>query len=1349
MNQLLRADFAFFAGWPTFGLALLLSLAPSRGEGREELEFFETKIRPVLVEHCYECHSSGASEVQGGLVLDYRDGLRAGGDSGPAIVPGEPEASLLLEALRHESFEMPPTGRLADSVIADFEHWIRGGAEDPRDTPPSPEQAAEAAWQVKLAQRSQWWSLQPPRDSELPSVADVDWTREPVDRFILAKLESAGLAPAPPASPEILLRRLAFVLTGLPPRPDQVTTFRKAFHQNPDAAVAAAVDQLLASPHYGERFARHWMDVVRYTDTYGYEWDNPAKGSWEYRDYLIRAFNADIGFDQLIREQIAGDLLPDPRVNPTHGVTESLIGPMFYHMGEHRHGTSLDFNGIHQEMIDNKIDAFSKAFLGMTVACARCHDHKLDAISQADYYALAGVFMTPRWTTRAIDAPESRASLVAELRRLRDEIRAELAQAWTAVARETLDPLTLREWAAGRHSSWQTAGLEDIAYPVVQLLEQTSWLETYNLRAEAASESTELLVAEDRSILARGEVPATDEYTVRFTTEPGSAILLQLEALTDESLGSGGPGRTEHGNFVLSHLRVEVRPLISDSAHDDQGGQFANGVTSDEDPRAANGEWREVKIGSATAGFSQAGYPVQAALDPAPGTGWAIGGVSPLNLDRAARFQFAEPVEMPHGGEWRVTLVQHYGSQHVLGRFRLALGNMNKKPRSDMQRRALDLATVNRWNELNSEWATEREARQQANQAQFMVLTDFSQPGFPEGWVIDGAGLEHGYVTDGTPRIALQGESLVTTLLDRGYHTHALSSKLPGAIRLPPSETFPRNIVSLRMSGGDWAGRIDVPQNAFQAENISFLDPSAGSTWQSVTGRNLNNGVTRLLTEFSTSDLHPNFPPRTGLARAGGTRLPDNDDGFDKRSWFSLTGVVAQETPGTPPDTLDAFVPLYSGAAPASNDEAWQRVAGWLSSSVVRWARDEVGSGDVRVLNWLLAEELLPNRAEQLPKVAELVERYRAVEAEIEFPRSAISMDERDMAPLNYRLNIRGNVDDEGPEIPRGFLEVFSRDRSSDGLLPAEFTGSGRFELARYLTDPRNPHTARVYVNRVWQWVFGTGIVATPNDHGHLGDLPSHPELLDWLALRFMEEGWSTKKLVKQLVLSRTFRQSGERASEARRHDPDNRLLHHYPTRRLEAEAIRDHLLAVSGRLDPRLYGRPINPPRVAEDSAKRLFSGPWDSYGRRSIYITMSIMEPPKFLVGFNLPDLKLPTGRRDETNVPAQALLMLNDPLVTRLAEFWAEQLVQDGRSDPGDRIEAMFLAALGREATEEERRRWIEGARQLARGLPVGSAEDSARVFPKDFAEVGGDWMGDPWIWANVAHAVFNTKEFIYYR
>lgn len=1278
----------------TYSLIALYVTVPELVSAGEDIEFFEQKIRPVLVQHCYECHSAAADKPKGGLRLDWRGATRKGGESGPAVVSGKPEKSLLLDAIRYESFEMPPSHKLPQSVIADFEKWIRLGAADPRDKAPSVTEAAASTWKAQLAERSQWWSLQPLKVVSPPAVKDNLWTKEPVDRFIRSALDQVNLTPAKSADPEILLRRLSFVLTGLPPDPNQLKMFRKAMKANPDLALAEQVDELLESPHFGERFARNWMDVVRYTDTYGYEWDNPAKGSWEYRDYLIRAFNADVGFDQLIREQIAGDLLPHPRINQEAKLNESLIGPMFYHMGEHRHGNSLQFNGIHQEMINNKIDAFSKSFLAMTVACARCHDHKLDAISQADYYALAGIFMTPRWTARSIDAPGKNDTAIAELKRLRGEIHKQMGKLWSTKTGPLASGAALRDWAYENRSSLQNAKIGDIAWPMAQLLKETIWYDLKNLTAKSAAGSTELVVGVDNTILAQGELANTDTYTVKFTTDPGDVSLLRLEALTHESLGNRGPGRTPHGNFVLSHLRVEVKPFPA--------------------PNSSASEVRKINLVAARADYSQPNYPVGDILDPAAKKGWGVGLGG--NVDRTAWFTFNEPVALPHGGEWTVFLEQNYGSQHLLGRFRLVPGLEAVSTRSDQ--------SINEsWVRLVTEWSSTREARQKINAENFTFLNDFHKSGFPEGWSIEGEGIEHGYVTNGAPLVSLTGDTLVDQLLPRGYHTHALSSKLSGAVRLPAQDAIPDRFVSLKVCGGEWAGDIVVPQNAFQNEPLNFYDSKSSPAWKSFSDLGLKNGVTRVFLEVVTAPLHPNFPPRTGLARAGKMRLSAQDNGFDKRSWFSLTGIAFHKAGGTPADTLETYKTLLTGAPATTSQDAWQRISEWCSSAISRWSMQQATSEDVKIINWLLEQNLVPNQAKQATQIAALVDQYREVEARIDFPRSVISMDERGVPPIQYRLNVRGNVDEEGPPIPRDFLEVFAGKHNV-----SDSKGSGRLELANYLSSRENPQTARVYVNRIWQFVFGQGIVATPNDFGKLGDRPSHPELLDWLAAEFMEEGWSTKKLVRRLVLSQTFRQSGSVTQSALNRDPGNRLLHHYPTRRLEAEAIRDNVLAVSGRLDQQLYGPPINPPRSVEDGAKRLYSGPLDGHGRRSIYMKMSIMAPPKFLVCFNLPDLKLPTGRRDVTNGPTQALALLNDPFIVQQAEYWAEQVIKDQSQQPEERVQTMFVRAFGRAPSTSELRRWTDA---------VSSFSQSNELMREKAA------------WAELAHLFFNSKEFIYYR
>jgi hypothetical protein len=806
---------------------------------------------------------------------------------------------------------------------------------------------------------------------------------------------------------------------------------------------------------------------------------------------------------------------------------------MFFHMGEHRHENSLMFNGIHQEMVNNQIDAFSKAFLATTVACARCHDHKLDAVSQRDYYALASLFMTPRWTARDLDTPERHAAAISGLKRLRASIRAALARRWGTEA---------QRFAAELMADMAQAGFEP---PEI---------------------------------------------------EPESGRLTAWQAA-----------------FALPAADKDKAPALDTPAD-----------------------------------------------------------IGPL---------------------LRLTLQDGH-----------------------------DLAAA--WAGLAARWRQTHENRTDFNARGFRTLADFRTPGLPAGWGIEGAGMRHGYVVDGTPLVSLAGDTIVQRLLPRGYHTHALSPRLAGSLRSPRLQDLKEPFWSARIAGGDWAGYLTVVQNAFLGGQ-TFLKNDVPAWTPCRSGHDVKRSDWTARFELATAALMPSFPPPHYQVRS----LPLEEDGSRLNGWFSITGLVAHDQPGAPQDPLDHWAHLLDGPVPGDRRAAWGRVGQWLAGAVERWCADCATAGDVVLLNWLRERGLLSNRADADDdgggSLGRLVAAYRALEQTLPPPRTINSMDERGMAAASYALDVRGNYDEPGDLVPHDFLQVFAGQNDV-----VRSRGSGRRELAEFLVSPRNPLTARVYVNRVWQWVFGSGLVGTPDDFGHLGEKPSHPELLDALTATFMADGWSTKRLVRRLVLSSTFRQSGRVSDAGRQRDPRNRLLHHYPTRRLDAEAIRDALLAVSGELDPRLSGPPIEPPRIREDPKMRLFSGPLDSQGRRSLYIKVSILEPPRFLACFNLPDPKIPTGRRDVTNVPAQALALLNDPFVAAQAESWARRLVaEEPPSAPAERLRGMFVRALGREPTPAELQRWGEALEHFG----AGSGGDEHAL------------LASRTIWARVAHALFNTKEF----
>ncbi len=360
---------------------------PDKPITAEQLTFFESKIRPVLATKCAQCHSSSAKDLKGGLLVDTKESLRKGGENGPAIVPGDVDGSLLIKAIRYhdDSLQMPPKKKLDDNIVADFESWIKMGAPDPRVAQPLPSTSASSQTSNEKRRR-EFWAFQPLKSTPAPKVKNTSWPRSDIDRFILAGLEAKKLKPVADADRHALIRRVTFDLIGLPPTPEQVTNFIN--DQSPDAFVKV-VDRLLASPRFGERWGRHWLDVARYAESSG-KANMLYSNAWRYRDWVIAAFNSDKPFGSFIKEQIAGDLLP---AKNDQDRAEKLIATGFLALGSKIHNTQNRKQFV-LDLVDEQIEVTSHAFLGLTIACARCHDHKFDPISQRDYYALAGVFQS-------------------------------------------------------------------------------------------------------------------------------------------------------------------------------------------------------------------------------------------------------------------------------------------------------------------------------------------------------------------------------------------------------------------------------------------------------------------------------------------------------------------------------------------------------------------------------------------------------------------------------------------------------------------------------------------------------------------------------------------------------------------------------------------------------------------------------------------------------------------------------------------------------------------------------------------------------------------------------------------
>jgi len=383
----------------TVVLPLLLSPVSAQDSRREGLDFFEKHVRPLLAKHCYECHSAESSGIKGNLRVDTRTAVLKGGDSGPAIVPGKPEDSLLLKSVMydHADLQMPPKGKLSDAEIDALRQWIQIGAPDPRTG--TSDQLSKT---TRLKQGRQHWAFHPVKPVSVPAVRDTAWARTDIDRFILARQEQAGINPAADADRPTLLRRVTLDLTGLPPTPQELSEF-VADPASDDEALSKVVERLLATTAFGERWGRHWLDVVRYADSVGKTRNIPFPFAWRYRNYVIDSFNADKPYDRFVQEQVAGDLLPSRDVRQR---SENVVATGFLALGS-MDLNERDLDQFRLDRIDDQMDTLGRSMLGLTFGCARCHDHKFDPISQQDYYALAGIFAS----TRTLSGNRSRAGM--------------------------------------------------------------------------------------------------------------------------------------------------------------------------------------------------------------------------------------------------------------------------------------------------------------------------------------------------------------------------------------------------------------------------------------------------------------------------------------------------------------------------------------------------------------------------------------------------------------------------------------------------------------------------------------------------------------------------------------------------------------------------------------------------------------------------------------------------------------------------------------------------------------------------------------------------------------------------
>ncbi|MEZ5299647.1 MAG: DUF1549 domain-containing protein [Verrucomicrobiales bacterium] len=1126
---------------------------------------FNRDIRPILSNKCYACHGPDAEERKGGnketggLRLDTRDGALEDLGGYAAIVLGNPdESELIIRVEATDDDVMPPTKHsapLKPAEIALLRRWVAEGAKYARH-----------------------WSYEPPVRAALPPVKDAAWGKTDIDRFILARLESEGLAPSPEADRYALARRVSLDLTGLPPSVEAADRF--ANDASPDA-YEKFVDGLLKSPAYGERWARVWLDLARYADSAGYA-DDPPRTIWGYRDWVIRAINDNKPFDQFTIEQIAGDLLESP-------TTEQLVATAFHRntMTNNEGGTSdEEFRNV---AVVDRVNTTLEAWMGTTMACAQCHTHKYDPITQEEYFEVFAIFNNTQDADRKDESPTVGLETGAQ-----QAERAALEQKVAAMEKALAEPTpeflaAMEKWAAQNAAGgapWKTLPAE-----------------------KAAAQSGAALVAlPDGSLVASGKAAGSDVYEIAFRAPEGKPMTaLRIEALPHESLAGGGPGRTANGNFVLNE--IELSTAAGSPA---PRGRFVRvELPGKEKPlhlaevEVFSGGENVARGGKASQSSTDFGGPAERAIDGNTDGDYQKNSVSHTALEDDPWWEVDLGAEKPIDrlAIWNRT---DNNLQSRLDGFRLIVLNAKREPV---------------WTESYAK-APQREQVASLTGARHIPLQNasasYAQPNFGAEKALDGdAGKDSGWAVG--PRFGVAHEwvaeiasapepgSLLTLTLRQTYPDHPLGRfRISATPAAAPVRALPAEIAAaLAKKSGDWS----------EAERKALVD------------------------------YYAQIDPATAAKKA------------------ELAALKKE------------------------------------------------------------AEKVKPSTT--VPVMRELPENQRR----------------------KTHVQIRGNFQQLGDEVQPGFPnDIF------------KFEGEGtpdRLDFARWLVDRRNPLTARVAVNRYWEQLFGIGLVRTSEEFGNQGEPPSHPALLDWLGVVFMDSGWDAKALLKLIVTSAAYRQSSASTAALNENDPDNRLLARGPRFRLSAEMIRDQALSPPA-CSATKCDAPAGPAAAPETrSARRLrrIDRLGDEQRRGPLPARhlhqLAPLDPLPVHGDLDAPSREVCTSRRIRTNTPLQALVTLNDPAFVEAAQALARQSVANAGPSDAERAAFAFRQCATRPPTDAEVQRLVA---LLAKAKErFASDPDAAAKMATDLlgpAPNGAD-LADLAAWTVVGNVLLNLDEVLMKR